>query len=274
MFSVSFKETRPKLVVRQSQRKAAEKEEFLTRNALVPTTLLAFSSLPPAARSFSAVMSHSPAAEAGPSSGIKRPRLDHSFVQDPHLWMNDGNIIVTAVEETEDDKTTYAFRVHQSLLAKHSPVFQDLFTVSNTAKLKRYEDIPIVALPDPYKDVKGLLQMFYDPTYDAVSFLLPFDSDKLHVFSYIPVLKKQLVDWKHDLNIIEGPLRLAAKYELAAFHERLAAVLKAHWPSKVLDWDERWQAFRDWKTHTKQFDVTPDPPQRSRLDLCGSSGGC
>lgn len=60
----------------------------------------------------------------------------------------------------------YGFRVHQSVLSKHSPVFQDLFSLPQSADAENYEGIPVlVTLTDPYKDVKGLFRMLYNPTY-------------------------------------------------------------------------------------------------------------
>lgn len=101
---------------------------------------------------------------AGPATRSKRRRIEHSLVRDTDLWMGDGNIIVAAVEETEEDKVTYAFRVHLSVLSKHSPIFEDLLTLPQAANSETYEGLPVVTLPDPYHDVKGLLQMIYDPS--------------------------------------------------------------------------------------------------------------
>lgn len=106
-------------------------------------------------------MSAEISAEQTPSA--KRRKLDSGIVQDPELWMSDGNIVVTAVETTEKESITHAFRVHKSVLAKHSPVFGDLFTLPQAAETEQYEGIPVVKLPDHYRDIRGLLRLFYNP---------------------------------------------------------------------------------------------------------------
>lgn len=79
--------------------------------------------------------------------------------------MSDGNIVIAAVETSETKTVTHAFRVHQSLLSKHSTVFRDMFTLPQSLDVEQYEGVPVVKLPDRYRDVKGLLRMFYDPGY-------------------------------------------------------------------------------------------------------------
>ncbi|KAI0699087.1 hypothetical protein BC835DRAFT_1412739 [Cytidiella melzeri] len=96
----------------------------------------------------------------------KRSRIDteREFVHDTNIWMSDGNVII-AVEDPDDDlKRTYAFKCHMSVLAKHSNIFEALFTLPQSQDdAETYDGVPLVVLPDPYQDVKELLQMLYDP---------------------------------------------------------------------------------------------------------------
>ena len=90
--------------------------------------------------------------------------------------MEDGNIIITATDEASEDKTTYAFKCHRSVLAKQSKVFEGLLTIPpSTEAGDLYEGLPLIALSDPYADVKGLLHLLYEPGSDfLLIYLLPF----------------------------------------------------------------------------------------------------
>lgn len=99
----------------------------------------------------------------------KRRRIDQSgeLVPDPELWLEDGNVIITAIDEpasTSGESTTYGFKCHKSVLAKQSSVFQTLFAMPpSAAAADVYEGLPLVALTDRYADVKGLLHYVYEP---------------------------------------------------------------------------------------------------------------
>lgn len=74
------------------------------------------------------------------------------------------------------------FRVHKSVLSMHSPVFNDMFTLPDTAACSElvgrqaesvnstsgsvnetYEGVPVVELPDTVEQVEQLLSIFYNP---------------------------------------------------------------------------------------------------------------
>lgn len=95
----------------------------------------------------------------------KRRRVDSELAaeQDRDIWFDDGNIIVATTEETDDANVTHLFKCHKSLLSKYSPIFRDVFSLPQLFGGEEYEGLPAVLLPDPYKDVKGLLRMLYDP---------------------------------------------------------------------------------------------------------------
>lgn len=107
------------------------------------------------------------------SGARKRQRLDRTLVPDLDLWMEDGNIVIAAVDESSEDKTTYVFKCYKGLLSKHSPVFRDLLTLpqpSNADSEDSYEGLPLITLTDSYKDVKQLLQLLYYPRCVVVRF--------------------------------------------------------------------------------------------------------
>lgn len=169
----------------------------------------------------------------------KRRKLDIERRQDPDVWMSDGNIIVAAADLTDDDKPVYMIKCHKSVLSLYSPVFEDLFKLAIPSDTEEYEGLPIVTLTDCYKDVKGLIRMLYDLRFDSL-----YQQSSIQfshtIFSIIPIpLQKSVAEWVADFELIEGPLRLAAKYELTSVHARLAEVLRVRWPENLKDWDAR-----------------------------------
>lgn len=102
--------------------------------------------------------SSSPADNNGGIDERRTPNV--RLQQDPDIWIDDGNLIVTANDEKN---ATYGFKCHKSFLARHSGVFEGMFSLNQPANVDMYEGLPLVALPDTYADVKALLHMLYDP---------------------------------------------------------------------------------------------------------------
>ncbi len=91
---------------------------------------------------------------------LGQPEGQLELRQDPDLWFSDGNIVVAMKDE---GNVTWGMMCHQSILSKHSSVFEGMFGLKPPPDSERYEDIPLVSLPDSYADMKELLQMLYDP---------------------------------------------------------------------------------------------------------------
>lgn len=86
------------------------------------------------------------------------------FVQDPSIWLEDGNIVIAA-----GANPTMLFKCHRSVLCKHSDVFDGMFALPISDAVERYDGVPLVQLPDPADDVCALLSMLYDPSYVRVT---------------------------------------------------------------------------------------------------------
>ena len=71
-------------------------------------------------------------------------------------WFDDGNVILEA-ENTQ-------FRVHRSLLARHSKVFKDMFSLPQPATDPglRPECCPVVFLSDKVTDLECVMSVIYD----------------------------------------------------------------------------------------------------------------
>lgn len=94
------------------------------------------------------------------STAQKRRRVEEELQQDPEIWMTDGNVVLTT---KDDDGIIWGFRCHKSVLSKHSTVFQGMFTLDQPDDAEMHDGLPVVALTDRSTDLKGLLQILYDP---------------------------------------------------------------------------------------------------------------
>ncbi|KAI0345780.1 hypothetical protein BDW22DRAFT_913150 [Trametopsis cervina] len=144
-----------------------------------------------------------------------------NVLQDPDIWMDDGNLIIAAMDEVGDKTATYLFKCHKSVLERQSQVFQALLSMpASSSSEDTYNGLPLVHLTDPYKDVKGLLHLLYEP---------------LAVIPSARTAAPALVE--ATLEVLEGPVRLAAKYDFVKLHQHLVEVLEAHWPTTLPEWD-------------------------------------
>lgn len=72
------------------------------------------------------------------------------------LWFDDGNIVLLV--------DNVAFKVHRSLLSRHSTVFKDLFELSqpSTSIDEQMDGIPLVKLHDSPHELADLLDVIYN----------------------------------------------------------------------------------------------------------------
>ena len=81
--------------------------------------------------------------------------------QHPDFWFSDGSIVLCV------DKTL--FRVHQTILGKHSEVFEDLFTLPQPIQEEEMvEGCRVVMLHDSKEEFGDLLNAIYDPSYASI----------------------------------------------------------------------------------------------------------
>jgi len=133
------------------------------------------------------------------------------IVKHSSLFFPDGNIILSITHNDEQ----HLFRCHKSVLAKHSPVFADMFELAQWTDQEEYDGVLSVTLPDAFEDVSALLSLLYDPLK------MPYK--------------------KHDPNTartLHGPLKLATKYKMSSLRKRFISILQADWPYEIEDWDD------------------------------------
>ncbi|KAF8064857.1 hypothetical protein FPV67DRAFT_158026 [Lyophyllum atratum] len=122
------------------------------------------------------------------------------------FWFSDGSIIVI-VENT-------AFRIHKSILSRHSDVFSDLFTVPQPQTgSEKIDGVEAVRLTDDLSGFTDVIRALYEP----------FHFDKLASNTDLAML----------IEFVSGILRISTKYNILCLREKCIAVLKTKFPSSL-----------------------------------------
>ncbi|KAJ3557655.1 hypothetical protein NM688_g1359 [Phlebia brevispora] len=94
-------------------------------------------------------------------------------------WFDDGNIILV----TGSNDEAIAFRVHRSVLSRHSEVFQSMFEVAKPPPDSEHVDqCPVVHMPDLPNELSILIKALYD----GVGF--PIQNRSIHDFYYVTAI--------------------------------------------------------------------------------------
>ncbi|KAJ7070058.1 hypothetical protein C8F01DRAFT_542043 [Mycena amicta] len=127
------------------------------------------------------------------------------IARSPHYWFDEGSVILQ-VESTQ-------FRVAKSILAMHSTVLRDMFTLPLPADEPLVENCPVVILPgDTAEDWARLLSAMYPK-----SFLRP---------------EKSLFP------LLAAVLRLGKKYDMPRFRQEALSQLKREFPATLDELDQ------------------------------------
>lgn len=92
---------------------------------------------------------------------MKRPRHESSTVDNDarfptrsDIWFDDGSVVLQA--------ELVQFRVHRTVLARHSSIFKDMFSIPQPPCGAMVEGCPLVLLHDNSEDVYHILTALYD----------------------------------------------------------------------------------------------------------------
>ena len=93
--------------------------------------------------------------KAGGVSGKSRP-VTSFFVRDEEYYFDDGNMILVA--------DNVAFRVHKSVLARHSNFFRQIIVQQPVSLegIDYFDGCFVIRLPDRSFEVSDLLRILYD----------------------------------------------------------------------------------------------------------------
>ncbi|KAA1474143.1 hypothetical protein DENSPDRAFT_315341 [Dentipellis sp. KUC8613] len=132
------------------------------------------------------------------------------------LYFDDGNVALVVMSRSDDGDSEehLVFRLHRSVLAKHSPVFKDMFTMPPAAGAELYEGVPLVRMTDSASDLEALLRALYNQPVFSIKSL---DPDT-------PLRVKPL-------------LLLADKYDIQHLRTLIVKRLEDDWPRSLLQWD-------------------------------------
>ncbi|KAF8885885.1 hypothetical protein CPB84DRAFT_1788044 [Gymnopilus junonius] len=147
-----------------------------------------------------------------PSSSKTRPGgTEIPIVRHPEFYFPDGSIVMI-VERT-------AFRVHQSILARHSEVFAALWDVPQPRNTDLYDGCPKVELQgDSLNDFMDVMRVLYDVFY----------FDKIKPETNLSALIK----------FISGILRISTKYSMNQLRNKCISVIQDKFPSTLKGCDD------------------------------------
>ncbi|KAI0316200.1 hypothetical protein OF83DRAFT_1128265, partial [Amylostereum chailletii] len=140
-----------------------------------------------------------------PAKAPAEPEPDHSLYgrlgchPSDEFWLEDGSIILVCA--------TVGFRVHRSVLAMHSEVFRDMFTVGRKDDQgEMFDGCLVLRLQDAAEDIKYLLRALY---------YREFAQDKRAL----------------SLFVLAAVLRMATKYIIQSLRRELVAYVLVLFPS-------------------------------------------
>ena len=90
-----------------------------------------------------------------PSQPVSPLSFLDGITKDSQVWFKDGNVIFVA------QTPSMSFRVHKSILSRHSEVFQDLFSIPQPPTADTIEGCSVVHVSDTSFDFRQFLRVIY-----------------------------------------------------------------------------------------------------------------
>ncbi|KAG6914731.1 hypothetical protein DXG01_015698 [Tephrocybe rancida] len=131
---------------------------------------------------------------------------DTKIQRSTEFWFSDGSIILIV--------QNVAFRVHKSILSKHSEVFSDLFKVPQPRNdAETMDGVAVVNLSDDLKDFKDVLGALYEPLLSRGA--------ELHTI----------------IQFVSGILKVSTKYNIYILRQKCISILRGIFPTSLNDCD-------------------------------------
>ncbi|KAI0697580.1 hypothetical protein BC835DRAFT_1413616 [Cytidiella melzeri] len=131
----------------------------------------------------------------------------------PSLYFTDGDIVISATSRAKS--YTELYRVDRIFLARHSPVFKDMFSLGKGRDDEQYDGAPRVHLPEDAEDVAALLGALYH-------------TSNLPLTRYSPDTPQK----------VQGIMRLAVKYDVESIRTTIMKHIEGEWPHTLADWEK------------------------------------
>lgn len=149
--------------------------------------------------------------------------------KDEEIYYPDGNITLVA--------GSICFRVHQSLLAKHSTVFDDMFSIPQPKDQDMFDGAPRVDLQDDADAVRALLRLIYEPLYVSASSVSLYNAHSVFFISTSPFRTWLSQPSTKTTDQMVGILNLAFKYDMEALRKEITQHLVSSYPRTLEEWD-------------------------------------
>lgn len=229
-----------------------------------------------------------------------------NVIEDQNFWYSDGNVILavtntpsrntddmnlnvtllsisgnesSAVQETLIDgksQEVVLFRVHKSILSKHSQVFADMFSLPDVPSLSEsgdenltanetYSNVPVVYLSDTAEKVRDVLSILYDPLR-VILHASSVDEHSLHHPSSFNLQQHEDLSYERLNALID----ISEKYQIDVIINQLVSRIEADWPLTLQEWDRYEIVSRNvWKTGsfpcTWPREMLPEPVTAIKL---------
>jgi len=132
------------------------------------------------------------------------------IVRHPDFYLFDGSVVLI-LEGT-------ALRIHQSVLARHSEVFNGMWDVPQPSSSEKYDNCPCVYLSDSLEDFIEVAKVLYDP----------FHFDKVALET----------NFKELIMFISGILRISTKYNMQQIRNKCMSMIQDKFPSTLAGCDD------------------------------------
>ncbi|KAF7370411.1 BTB domain-containing protein [Mycena sanguinolenta] len=136
-------------------------------------------------------------------SPAKRKRTEDAIMKNSNFWFRDGSIVLQAANTQ--------FRVHWSVLARHSSVFRDMQELPQPSDEPTVDGCPVIHLSDDPTDMEYILNMLYNPAFLAQKTL--------------------------PLAAIGALIRLGRKYDFEELVQLAAARITSETPTTLKEYD-------------------------------------
>ncbi|EAU80884.1 hypothetical protein CC1G_03060 [Coprinopsis cinerea okayama7 len=140
----------------------------------------------------------------------------------PDVWFDDGSVVLQA--------QNVQFRVHRTMLSRHSEVFRDMFEIGRLGSSINASNTPQAADPTPLVDGCPLIILHDDPT-DLTHLLLSL-YDKPHTTTdALPFAT------------LAALLRLGRKYHFPSLYAEALRRLQSEFPASLEEWEKLPQTY-------------------------------